>query len=94
MTTKQKTEVMLAEDRGELIEFSRIGSDFWMPCEDPSWNWDSFIYRVKPREPRRIFVNEYPDRLGSSVALTEDEARINGGTSRDFRTIEFVEVIK
>ncbi len=95
MTTKQKTEVMLAADRGESIEFARIasGDDSWMPCKTPTWNWDSFVYRVKPREPRRIFVNEYDRGLGVSVALTEDDARSNGGAAR-LRTIEFVEVLK
>lgn len=46
-TTKEMVEVMLAYDKGEQIEF--YYRDRWVPCKNPSWDWQYIDYRVKPK---------------------------------------------
>ena len=55
MTTKEMIEVMQAYDRGEEIEFrtrwdEKENPDAWENITAPSWNWQSFFYRVKPKK--------------------------------------------
>ena len=57
MTTKEMIEVMQAYDRGEEIEFrtrwdEKENPDAWENITAPSWNWQSFFYRVKPKKPQ------------------------------------------
>ena len=64
----------------------------WRDDPEPSWDWAAFDYRVKPAEPRRIWVNMYCNRMGFAHASRE-QADANGG---DVSTecVEFVEVVK
>ena len=101
MTTKEKAAVMLAADAGAEIE-SQIRQatclQTWVTNKNPSWNWDTFNYRVKPREPRRIWVNVYGGGVGSVVTThkTKDAAIKcqREGQSHCVEAVEFVEVVK
>ena len=49
MNTKEKAELMLAFDRGEVkIEAKCAGFD-WYIVTDPIWNWKKYTYRAKPQ---------------------------------------------
>ena len=48
-TIKEMTEVMLAYDRGEQIEFLDREEMEWHGVSDPTWDWNRFDYRVKPK---------------------------------------------
>ena len=66
----------------------------WIDAPKPSWNWTAFDYRVKPREPRRIWVNDYPDGRESLARYeTKEEAQANAGDDC-IAQVEFVEVMK
>ena len=48
-TTKEKIEIMQAYERGEQIEFS-FADQVWKICDcEPSWDWITCDYRVKPK---------------------------------------------
>ena len=51
-TTKEMAEIMLANERGEQIEFIsknlRSSADWTTMTQEPEWNWSDFDYRVKP----------------------------------------------
>lgn len=57
MTTKEMIEVMQAHDKGEAIEFCERWDEngnpvAWEYTAAPSWNWQYFFYRVKPKKPQ------------------------------------------
>ncbi|MCW0413513.1 hypothetical protein NG831_06360 [Xanthomonas sacchari] len=59
-TTAEMIEVMQAFERGEKIECKYLrGNDSWDVLPSPSWNWIECDYRIKAREPRVFWVNEY-----------------------------------
>jgi hypothetical protein len=93
MTTKEKAEIMLAHAAGAEVECKGVYST-WEPILDPVWDWMTCEYRLKPRKPRRIWVNEYED--GSKfVHLNLDYAKaVNRAMVEQAKITEFVEVIK
>lgn len=46
-TTAEKIKVMQAFERGEQIE-AKMDEAPWVRSVDPSWDWTTFDYRVKP----------------------------------------------
>ena len=66
----------------------------WRDAPKPSWDWATFDYRVKPAEPRRVWVNVYGDCRGFAHASREQaDARARAGNYR-VECVEFVEVVK
>lgn len=57
--TKKAAEVMLAFVAGEEIEFRRCDSLTWYLDTDPTWDWDAYDYRVKPKAPPTYFAVDY-----------------------------------
>nr|WP_314468900.1 hypothetical protein [uncultured Campylobacter sp.] len=49
MNTDKMIEVMQAYTRGEAIEVSDKGAGNWSEIKCPLWDWNSFEYRVKPK---------------------------------------------
>lgn len=61
-TTKEKIEVMIATTLGKIIQARPLNeSKGWYDISKPSWNWYKCDYRIKPAEPKVIYVNEYGD---------------------------------
>lgn len=53
MTTEERkraAEVMAAEGPWDVRGRGQ-GEDAWTPCQDPSWDWIRYDYRVRPPEP-------------------------------------------
>lgn len=66
MTTKEMIAVMQAFEEGKTIEYATKWvslTNKWEEIDDPAWDWNSCIYRVKP-EPREFYVIEYTYRGG------------------------------
>lgn len=71
---KYQISVMQACLEGKTIEWRPLGNDQpWQETQCPGWKWCECDYRVKPPEPRVIYVNEYPNYV--KAHLTEDAAR-------------------
>ena len=89
--------VMQAAKEGKAIQFRRhpySGIDVcWKDTPKPSWNWAMLDYRVKPTEPRRVWLNVREDVM-PSVYTSRSQADLHA--ARDGRTecVEFVEVVK
>lgn len=49
MNAEEMIEVMQAYTRGEAIEVSDKGAGNWSEIKYPLWDWNSFEYRVKPK---------------------------------------------
>ena len=54
---KKIAEAMMAYAEGKNIEFSRWGAEDWQPCDDPSFQFSSYRYRVQPDPRYRPFKN-------------------------------------
>jgi len=56
-STEEKIEIMQAYEDAKIVEYStQLKTDTWYPLSnkvDPTWNWDTFNYRIKP-EPTKI----------------------------------------
>lgn len=79
---------------GKQIQVKAHFSGDWMNAE-PDLRFDSppESYRVQPPEPRRIFVNRYPDSFGFAYESKADADAVASPNRVEGRAIEFVEVI-
>ena len=67
----------------------------WKDTPKPSWNWALFDYRVKPAEPRRVWVNVYPTMGGRSYVCHDSrEEAAKFACYEDSQQVEYVEVVK
>tara|TARA_R110000822_G_scaffold10325_2_gene39163 strand:- start:663 stop:953 length:291 start_codon:yes stop_codon:yes gene_type:complete len=60
-TTAEKIAVMQAYERGEDVEFYNYQLEKWMGLTgptgmEPEWSWKKYYYRIKPKEPKVIWV--------------------------------------
>ena len=90
--------VMQAAKEGKAIQYRARGNrgtdENWDDAPSPIWNWATYDYRVKPAEPRRVWVNVYGDCRGFAHASREQaDARARAGVER-VECVEFVEVVK
>ena len=75
---KAKTiaDVMLAFAAGKPIQ-ARIrdrSEGYWGAVVGPSWNWHDYEYRVKPPEPRTIWIVFSKDGQFVAMRATKEEA--------------------
>ena len=67
----------------------------WKDSPSPIWNWATFDYRVKPAEPRKVWLNWYPTtNYRSSVCYDSREEAANYARHDITEQVEFVEVVK
>lgn len=89
--------VMQAWKEGKTIQ-SKLraqGKDHWVDVAFPSWDWATFDYRVKPAEPRRVWLNWYPTKkCRSSVCYDSREEAASFAIHDIAEQVEFVEVVK
>lgn len=89
-TIEEMIEVMSAHKAGMVVQYRKPGSH-WADCQlGPAWNWAEFDYRIKPREPRRIWVN---CRAGGITGATWETKRLAELVADGAETVEFVEVV-
>ena len=66
----------------------------WKDAPKPSWDWATFDYRIKPAEPRRVWVNMYGSHSTVGYAFYSRQiADTHAGVER-VECVEFVEVVK
>ncbi|WP_017907545.1 hypothetical protein [Xanthomonas sp. SHU 199] len=97
-TTAEMIEVMQAFERGDEVEIRRLGRPDWEPMiktSIPVWNTSKFDYRIKPREPRVIWVNEYTGNGDIKFYGHADEASARGAAGHVARVaVKYIEVIE
>lgn len=54
-TIAEQIAVMQAAERGEEIECKYFWDEPWLFTPTPTWNWDKFDYRIKPK-PQKFWV--------------------------------------
>lgn len=52
MTTTEMVSVMQAHADGKEIEVTFKGDGEWVATKNPSWDWNTFEYRIKPEPPK------------------------------------------
>ena len=73
--TKAAAEVMVAHANGATIEGKMKSSTHWQLLETPKWDWDCFIYRVKPQPKLRPWrPEEIP--VGALVRYKQEPTKI------------------
>jgi hypothetical protein len=82
-TTREKIEVMEAEERGEKIQFRFNSGMLWYDYlseitarTKPSWDWKTYDYRAAPKKPREFWANDYGTHMGSLFASKEEAERV------------------
>ena len=83
MTNDEIRAVLDADDAGKDIEYCDKDSRAWYP-KKYMWNFTDLIYRVKPVEPRHIYISVWvnPDEIEKSSgfigsAYTYQETKYN-----------------
>lgn len=94
MTHQEMIDVIQAHKDGKQIQFQAGGCLLWIDVQDndPSWDFNSCNYRIKP-EPRRFWLNVYPDTRIYKVHLSLQSATENKSKRIPVETIEVVEVL-
>lgn len=88
----KETQKALREHGGP---YQRFGNEGWKDLNVLQW-WKDIVYRVKPAppKPREIWVNEWPEGLGSELHATKDIADDRANKHKDrIRAVRFIEVI-
>lgn len=57
MSHEEMIAVITAHKEGKQIQARQIGSTNWVDIEDPSWNFVSVSYRIKPEPKYRPYAN-------------------------------------
>ena len=91
--------VMQAAKEGKTIQFRVLDSSDidvrWRDAHAPSWDWYTFDYRVKPAEPRRVWMIMYPTMGGRSyVCYNSREEAAKFACFDASQQVEFVEVLE
>jgi len=90
-TINEMVAVMVAFKCGQKIQLTSDSRTQWMDVEAPNWNWSLYDFRIKPREPRRIWVREYQSTPGEVMAFNQEERNHHAGKES---LVEFAEVLK
>lgn len=54
---KEAAQVMVAASEGKQVQYRSAGQLKWVDLVDPSWDWSSTAYRIKP-EPREWWMTD------------------------------------
>lgn len=87
--------VMQAAKRGEEIQVNAKGSDkYWMTSRVPNWNWSQCDYRVKPKEPDRIYIvkDDSFHRAYTESGLNHAEQIAQMWRAKGYKGVRVVEV--
>jgi len=75
---QRMVDVMQAYLDGEEVEWRRVYGGDWFLCNELEiFQWDKYIFRVKPKEPKVIWLLEYPD--GGIAYTTAPITPVNDG---------------
>jgi len=69
-------DVMTRAKAGEWVQERLTQQDVWVDVDTPYWNWAVLNYRIKPREPRVIYVEaEDNGKLADNWLETDPNVR-------------------
>lgn len=68
---RHNASVMIAFADGKEIQVSPKGDDEWWDCENPTWRFVRFDYRVKPEERKPIEVELWVDDNSRQVRTSQ-----------------------
>lgn len=93
-TTKEQADIIQACVDGKTIQLKSKfePNDAWRDSAVQLFNFSGYSYRVKPVEPREIFVNEYPKGLSCAQHASYELASISGSIEK-LRVVRFREVL-
>ena len=101
-STKEKIAIMQAYEDGKKIQGRDPETEDWFDWtgkNEPSWDWRSGDYRVKP-EPCKLWVIDYPGNPNTVLCgwrtkqAAEDHLVLNlGGDFKVYQIKEFQEVL-
>ena len=91
--------VLQAAKEGKAIQrrhrHLRGNDENWRDAPEQRWDWFTFDYRVKPAEPRRVWLNWYPTMNCRSLVCYDSREEAASLARHDItEQIEFVEVVK
>lgn len=88
--TKKAIEVMQAFVDGKTVQVSAAAG--WESTPTPCWSWDICEYRIKPAEPKNIWVNEYKNF--TYLHESAEDANKNAGPTAVRKAVHYREVIE
>jgi hypothetical protein len=71
--TREAGEVMIAASEGKQVQYVVGDLGIWAECEQPTWQWCSFKYRLKPEPKLRPWTGA--EGLGRMVRRKSDFSR-------------------
>lgn len=83
---------MQAYDDGKQVEFN-AGNGWCIKSGSLNFNWTYCDYRVKPQEPKVIYVNEYEDGIRYPY-FSKKEAIVSSGYGIKRTAVKYQEVIE
>ena len=91
--------VLTAFKEGKEIQYRARGNrgtdENWGDAPSPIWNWATYDYRVKPAEPRRVWMIMYPTMGGRSyVCYNSREEAAKFACFDASQQVEIVEVLE
>lgn len=82
MNTREMIAVMQAYEDGKQIEAKLLSDPDWYNVERPLWDWDSFVYRIKPtKKPVDLSVLIDSGIANNSKISIMIESEIDGSLS-------------
>lgn len=90
-TLAEKIAVMQAlETSGKEIQFRRRNNPIsWEPCPLPNWNWQSYDYRVKPKEPRVVYTVFKGGHIWTALPIPP----LGQSYGPEYEVVKFIEVL-
>lgn len=94
MTIDEMIAVLEAAKRGETIQSRPNGGSRWEDTPLPSWAFASREYRIKPREPRVLYLLALDNGDICNVVYNgRDRAERQAAVTPGSRIVEFREVL-
>ena len=93
MTNEEMIAVLQAHMDGETIQFGSSEGFTDVLDDTPGWNFSARDYRVKPKEPRVIYVEEFRT-AGLSGSHKLFKCNAEKGKRDSSKIVKFVEVVE
>lgn len=85
-------EVMRRAAEGEPVQVYMHMQSCWRDVAEPCWSWERSAYRIKPREPREVFIGEKQfmgagERCGPGCTVYQAHSKDPAGDLIKFREV-------
>ena len=95
MTLREKIEVMQAFERGEEIECSwtNCGTK-WEIVNSPSWDWTSYLYRIKPKPKKTVVIEKWLLTDGTLIDAVETSDIVQYLRNGKWKKVKLIDTYK